>query len=239
MLISNPIQSEQRDKIEPFLTALIILILFITPIFFLAKGTKAPSFAKKTPVEPVMETTPPAVDSVTIVETETKADATMVILMFEPVTADPFPLMDKLKTVIDASTTARPLKVIPSAKAQSEEDTENPLAVLVFIPETADPFPLFDELKTALKSPPVPQPVEETPEIQEQLEEDIPTQPETHKIYVTKHGEDLWRIAGRASVYGDPTKWIKIYQANKDKIKNPNAIYANQELVIPVLENEE
>ncbi len=46
-------------------------------------------------------------------------------------------------------------------------------------------------------------------------------------------GEWLSKIAGYPHIYGDPTKWTKIYQANKDQIKNPNLIYPAQVLEIP------
>jgi hypothetical protein len=55
--------------------------------------------------------------------------------------------------------------------------------------------------------------------------------PERPTKYVVRRGDSLWRIAGK--VYGNPLKWPRIYRANKDKIKNPNLIYANQVLVIP------
>jgi len=57
------------------------------------------------------------------------------------------------------------------------------------------------------------------------------------KVVVTTHtvvkGECLWYIAGYKNIYGDPTKWPLIYQANKDKVKNPNLIYPGQVLRIP------
>jgi hypothetical protein len=55
--------------------------------------------------------------------------------------------------------------------------------------------------------------------------------PERPTKYVVKKGDSLWKIAGK--VYGSPLKWPRIYRANKDKIKNPNRIYANQVLTIP------
>ncbi len=51
-----------------------------------------------------------------------------------------------------------------------------------------------------------------------------------YKVY---SGDCLWKIASYISVYGDASMWPKIYEANKDKIKNPNLIYPNQEFVIP------
>jgi LysM repeat protein len=43
-------------------------------------------------------------------------------------------------------------------------------------------------------------------------------------------GEDLHKIAGS---YGDPFSWTKIYEANKNQIKDPNVIYPEQIFVIP------
>lgn len=51
------------------------------------------------------------------------------------------------------------------------------------------------------------------------------------KSYTVKSGDSLWAIAKR--YYGDGSQYNKIYEANKDKIKNPNLIYAGQTLTIP------
>ena len=53
------------------------------------------------------------------------------------------------------------------------------------------------------------------------------------KLYEVKKGESLWRISGHKDVYNDPSKWKKIYEANKNKIANPNVVYPGQRLVIP------
>lgn len=52
--------------------------------------------------------------------------------------------------------------------------------------------------------------------------------PEYHKV---KKGETLEIIA--KEIYGDPEKWILIYRANKDKIKNANIVHPGQILSIP------
>jgi len=46
-------------------------------------------------------------------------------------------------------------------------------------------------------------------------------------------GEYLSSIAGYAKVFNDPTKWTKLYEANKDMISDPNIIYPYQVLTIP------
>lgn len=54
---------------------------------------------------------------------------------------------------------------------------------------------------------------------------------ESPKTYTVKKGDCLWNIAKK--LYGNGADYTKILEANKDKIKNPNLIYPNQELTIP------
>lgn len=49
--------------------------------------------------------------------------------------------------------------------------------------------------------------------------------------HTVKSGETLGKIAKQ--YYGDASKYQKIFAANTDKLKDPNLIYPNQELVIP------
>ncbi len=49
--------------------------------------------------------------------------------------------------------------------------------------------------------------------------------------YTVKSGDSLSKIAKR--IYGDASKWHSIYDANRDKIKNPDLIHPGQELTIP------
>lgn len=46
-------------------------------------------------------------------------------------------------------------------------------------------------------------------------------------------GDCLWKIAGFTWIYNNPRLWTRIYEANKDKIKDPNLIYPKQVLKIP------
>lgn len=51
------------------------------------------------------------------------------------------------------------------------------------------------------------------------------------KTYTVVAGDCLWAIARR--FYGRGSDWTRIYDANKDKISNPNLIYPGQVFVIP------
>ncbi len=51
--------------------------------------------------------------------------------------------------------------------------------------------------------------------------------------YWVQKGDFLYKIAGNASVYGDPFKWQRLYEANKDNITDPNLIYPHMVLTIP------
>lgn len=51
--------------------------------------------------------------------------------------------------------------------------------------------------------------------------------------YEVRKGDSLWKIAKRRETYSDPQLWIKIYNANMDRIKDPNLIYPGQLLRVP------
>lgn len=53
------------------------------------------------------------------------------------------------------------------------------------------------------------------------------------KMHVVSRGEFLQMISEYERIYADPTKWPRIYRANKDKIEDPNLIFPEQQLVIP------
>ena len=62
------------------------------------------------------------------------------------------------------------------------------------------------------------------------VEEVEPAEPEI-KTYEIQAGDSLSKIAKK--FYGQANDWNKIYEANKDVIKDPNVIYPGQEIVIP------
>jgi NitT/TauT family transport system substrate-binding protein len=51
------------------------------------------------------------------------------------------------------------------------------------------------------------------------------------QIYVVKGGDTLSKLADR--FYNSVSKWGKIYEANRDVLKNPNYIYVGMKLTIP------
>lgn len=55
--------------------------------------------------------------------------------------------------------------------------------------------------------------------------------PSKNKEYTVKKGDTLWNISKK--FYGKGSLYIKIYNANKSKIKNPNKIYPGQKIKIP------
>jgi nucleoid-associated protein YgaU len=54
--------------------------------------------------------------------------------------------------------------------------------------------------------------------------------PSSHTVYP---GENLWRISGYWEVYDNSTEWPRIYEANKDQIRDPDIIHPDQVLTIP------
>jgi len=58
-----------------------------------------------------------------------------------------------------------------------------------------------------------------------------PNVADADRTYTVVAGDTLSKIAKRE--YGDASKWHRIYEANKDTIKNPDLIYPGQTFKIP------
>jgi len=61
--------------------------------------------------------------------------------------------------------------------------------------------------------------------LMEALEKGIPD------YYEVKKGDSLWKISEK--FYNQGEKWIRIFEANIGKIKNPDLIYPYQRFTIP------
>jgi len=58
-----------------------------------------------------------------------------------------------------------------------------------------------------------------------------PAAAETVEYYTIKSGDTLWKIARQ--FYNDGNKYPKIFEANKEVIKDPNLIFPGQQIRIP------
>ncbi len=75
--------------------------------------------------------------------------------------------------------------------------------------------------------------------VHNQLQSMIDAWPVEDISYTVVRGDHLWGIAKKKQHYGNGFAWPKIYNANRDQIKNPDLIYPNQNLTIPKLTEEE
>lgn len=67
---------------------------------------------------------------------------------------------------------------------------------------------------------------------QGQSQKTLPAVSENFEKYKVINGDTLEKIARK--FYGTTKKWVKIYEANKDKLKAPDKIYPGQIINIPV-----
>jgi nucleoid-associated protein YgaU len=81
------------------------------------------------------------------------------------------------------------------------------------------------------KERPVEKPVERRPTESTQTNRPTEPTPPAARDYTIKSGDSLSKIAKQ--FYGNAADWQKIYQANKDTIKDPNLIHPGQKIKIP------
>ncbi len=75
-------------------------------------------------------------------------------------------------------------------------------------------------------------PIEEGKYLEEQEEELASEIKVSTKEYIVKKDDTLWKIA--AKEYGDGKQWRRIYNFNKDRIKNPSRLLPGQKIVLPI-----
>jgi len=60
-------------------------------------------------------------------------------------------------------------------------------------------------------------------------------EPAEQGSYTVQSGDTLWNIA--ETVYGDGSKYAKIFDANTDLLEHPDRIFPGQKLLIPDLDD--
>lgn len=114
---------------------------------------------------------------------------------------------------------------------------EQPARTSVDIP----PAPLTPEVPppTLAATPPEAEVTQASP-APEASESVAPLPKETHakksaarasRTYVVRKGDTLQSIAKK--YYGDSTKWRRIYDANRQRIKNPDKVSVGMKLIVP------
>jgi nucleoid-associated protein YgaU len=53
------------------------------------------------------------------------------------------------------------------------------------------------------------------------------------RSYVVQSGESLWHVAGQPEVYGNSYLWPLVWEANKNRVKQPYQLYKGLRLTIP------
>lgn len=88
-------------------------------------------------------------------------------------------------------------------------------------------------VETAPAAPAEPEPA--TPEPVTESEETAKSPAEGEpRTYTVQSGDSLWKIA--EAMYGNGSKYMKIFEANSDLLENPDKIFPGQELKIPELD---
>lgn len=137
--------------------------------------------------------------------------------------------------------TASP-SALPTAKATTQAPVQQPVA------KATTQAPLQQPVASAATAPKQAAKAAQAPVRTEQVVRTVaPTKPSTMAApmaqvaqtprsttagtYVVRRGDNLWTIAQRQ--LGDGSRWLAIYQANRDTLRSPERIWPGQQLVIP------
>jgi len=108
-----------------------------------------------------------------------------------------------------------------SGTIAEESDRQKILDVLAGIPGIHD---VRDDMTIA--ETPAPRMAENAPASAELTEGE-------DRTYTVASGDTLWKIAER--MYGDGSRYTKIFEANTDVLEHPDRVFPGQKLVIPKL----
>ncbi len=169
----------------------------------------------------------PAEDAVATTTDEPVADAKQETT---EVVASPQPAVDTAKAA-DPAPTDTPAETPVDATAETAEEppvSESPAQVAEAQPAVSGTAST-DEAPAAQPETPVTQPAE-TAEAAPTTATDAPRV----RIVTVQPGNTLWAIA--SDHYGDGVLYVQVYEANADKIRDPDLIYPGQIFEIPAAE---
>jgi nucleoid-associated protein YgaU len=117
---------------------------------------------------------------------------------------------------------------LPEAPAQPDATTEAPAAADTAPAATADPVP---DAETAAPTEVATAEPAATPDAPAVAQADPPAAAPAPVTVTVQPGFTLWGIAQER--YGDGVLYVQVFEANKDKIKDPNLIYPGQVFSVP------
>jgi nucleoid-associated protein YgaU len=179
-------------------------------------------------VEEVPVEEAPLVEELTVEEVPLMEEAAIEELPFEEVTevtevVTPPMVESVLSPEEEAAMEARPVSPVPSPSALSDDEMmAEPPPGLAGMP----PLPTVTA-RAAPRSTQIPQPVPGA------VVKMLPPVLSATIAHTVAEGEDLHWLAAR--YYGNARLWKKIYEANYNKISNPNSLTVGQSLQIPSL----
>lgn len=104
------------------------------------------------------------------------------------------------------------------------------LVALAFLSGCASVCGLDEQLQAAPPPPPPPKKWEGAPAPMTVTPAPAPVRCGT---YTVEKCDDLWSIAAKPQIYNDALLWPCIFNANRDKIKDPNKLKVGTVLIIP------
>ena len=134
--------------------------------------------------------------------------------------------MEALAAASGPDLAVQELATAPEAPAQPQAATPEPVA-----PETPGAQPVAGEPGLELPAPAAPE-TASAPDAPAAPQADPAPAPAAAPVTVTvQPGFTLWGIAQER--YGDGVLYVQVFEANKDKIKDPNLIYPGQVFSVP------
>lgn len=126
-----------------------------------------------------------------------------------------------------------PGTITVSGKIAAESDRQKILDVLAGAPGISTVQDNMAVAAPAPEKPPEPPQAPEAPPAETASEAPEAEEEAAPKTYTVQSGDTLWKIS--EEMYGNGSKYMKIFEANTDLLENPDRIFPGQKLVIPEL----